>query len=114
LAAGIWALRQGLKAIQEGKLDDLPRVFEDAITDLTWAGGDSDTNAAVAGSLLGALVGYSNLPLQWKAELSDIEWLLSKADAVASLTLRQGTPYDWKKDPDNLIDGGKGDFPRGS
>ncbi|PVG02452.1 ADP-ribosylglycohydrolase [Serendipita vermifera] len=107
LASGIWALRQGVRAIQEGKLNELPRVFENAISDLTWAGGDSDTNGAVAGSLLGALVGYSNLPSQWKTDLSDVEWLLSKADAATFLILRQGPPYNWKEDPDNLFDGEK-------
>ncbi|CAG8559626.1 4591_t:CDS:2, partial [Acaulospora colombiana] len=109
LASGIWALRQGVRAIQESKLDELPRVFENAISDLSWAGGDSDTNGAVAGSLLGALVGYSSLPAQWKTDLSDVDWLLSKADAATFLILRQGPPYDWENDPDNLFDGGKGE-----
>ncbi|KAG8858692.1 hypothetical protein FRB91_009384 [Serendipita sp. 411] len=74
------------------------------------AGGDSDTNAAVAGSMLGALFGHSNLPSEWLQDLNGGEWLLKKADAAAYLILREGEPYDHKTDQDNLVDGGKGDM----
>ena len=32
-------------------------------------GGDTDTNAAIAGALLGAVYGYSAIPLQWRDRL---------------------------------------------
>lgn len=72
------------------------------------AGGDSDTNGAVAGSLLGALFGYSNLPTSWLHDLKHREWLMSKADAAAYLSTGGGEPYNSRDDPDNLVDGGKG------
>jgi hypothetical protein len=74
------------------------------------AGGDSDTNGAVAGSLLGALFGYSNLPPGWVQDLKHRDWLLSKVDAAIYLSLGEGTPYDSTKDQDNLVDGGKGEM----
>jgi hypothetical protein len=114
LASGIWALRQGLVAKQEAfatkSTPDFPSVFERIITELTMAGGDSDTNGAVAGSLLGAGFGYSNLPAEWVQDLKHRDWLLSKVDAAIYLSLGDGTLYDSKKDQDNLVDGGKGDM----
>jgi ADP-ribosylglycohydrolase len=112
LASGIWALRQALAAKQEAlatkSTPSFPSIFERIITKLTMAGGDSDTNGAVAGSLLGAGFGYSNLPAQWVQDLKHRDWLLSKVDASIYLSLGEGTPYDSKKDQDNLVDGGKG------
>ncbi|KAG8826337.1 hypothetical protein FRC19_009120 [Serendipita sp. 401] len=110
LACGVWALRQGLAALST-PVDDphkLAHVFERVITDLTMAAGDSDTNCAVAGSLLGCLIGYANLPAGWKEDLKHRDWLLSKADAATYLITRQGTPYSQAEDADNLVDGGKG------
>ncbi|PVG02450.1 ADP-ribosylglycohydrolase [Serendipita vermifera] len=114
LAAGVWGLRQGLKALNESPSNGsiLRQQFEKVITDLTMAGGDADTNAAVAGSLLGTLFGYSNLPPEWTQDLKDCEWLVSKADAATYLATRQGAPYTPDNDPDNLIDGGKGEMSR--
>jgi ADP-ribosylglycohydrolase len=37
-------------------------LFEELIVNLIMEGGDADTNAAVAGALLGAYLGYANLP----------------------------------------------------
>ncbi|KAG8832653.1 hypothetical protein FRC17_000920 [Serendipita sp. 399] len=113
LASGIWALRQGLAAKNASRAPNAPSLastFERVITELTMAGGDSDTNAAVAGSMLGALFGYSNLPPEWLQDLNGGAWLLKKADAAAYLILREGEPYDYKEDQDNLVDGGKGDM----
>lgn len=107
LASGIWALRQGIAA--KGSTSTTPSsVFERVITELTMAGGDSDTNCAVAGSLLGALFGYSNLPAGWLHDLKHRDWLLAKADAAVYLSTGEGAPYDLRKDPDNIVDGGKG------
>lgn len=41
------------------------RTLEDALVYLAGAGGDTDTNAAVAGALLGARYGESALPPRW-------------------------------------------------
>jgi hypothetical protein len=112
LAAGIWALRQGLAAINGNdsniENDTLPLAFERIITELTMAGGDSDTNCAVAGSLLGTLFGHANLPSQWVKDLKHHDWLLHKANAAIYLITGEGVPYAPDQDPDNLVDGGKG------
>lgn len=108
LATGVWALRQGVIATQNRAHG--PSVFEKVITELTMAGGDADTNGAVAGSLLGAYLGYSNLTEIWTKELKHCGFLLSKADAATYLILGEGAPYDYKNDTDNLFDAGKGDM----
>ena len=73
------------------------------------AGGDSDTNCAVAGSALGAFFGYSNLPIAWVDDLRNRDWLLAKANAAAYLILGEGDRYDHLSDKDTRIDGGKGE-----
>jgi len=40
---------------------------EDGIVDTVRQGGDTDTNAAIAGSLLGAVHGVLALPLRWRS-----------------------------------------------
>jgi len=67
LAAGFVALR----------LDD----FEHAITEVTMQAGDADTNAAVAGALLGCKLGYRRLPRRWLEGILHREWLLREAEA---------------------------------
>ena len=47
-------------------------------------GGDTDTNAAVAGALLGARFGRSGLPPGWLAVLADREAIEAGAEALAS------------------------------
>lgn len=114
LASGVWALRKALPPVG-GEGPKPAVVFERLITQLTMAGGDSDTNCAVAGSLLGALFGYDGLPSHWKQGLKHHEWLVAKADAAASFILGDsvtGIPYDYESDSDNLIDGGKGEMSR--
>lgn len=52
LAAGLWAYNFGTD-------------FRSAIQTLIAAGGDTDTNCAVAGALLGSCLGYAALPEDW-------------------------------------------------
>ena len=88
-------------------------VFEQLITELTMAGGDADTNCAVAGSLLGAYLGVEALPSQWIDGLAHRQWLERKVEAAASLLLgpNSGFPaYEWESDNDTLVDGGKGAY----
>ncbi len=56
MAAGFWAL-------------DRAESYQDGILQIIHEGGDADTNAAVAGALLGAHFGYKNIPQQWVKEL---------------------------------------------
>jgi ADP-ribosylglycohydrolase len=46
-------------------------VLEDALIFLAEAGGDTDTNAAVAGGLLGARDGEAGIPPRWRDQLVD-------------------------------------------
>ena len=43
-----------------------PPGFEDALVAMVSAGGDADTNAAVAGAVLGARYGASAIPQRWQ------------------------------------------------
>ena len=43
--------------------------FEEGVVSTVMAGGDTDTNAAIAGTLLGAMYGARALPHQWKQAL---------------------------------------------
>ena len=57
LAAGFWALRHAT-------------TFEEGIHRIVHQGGDADTNASVAGALLGAHFGYDAIPRRWIDGLS--------------------------------------------
>jgi ADP-ribosylglycohydrolase len=41
-------------------------TFEDAIVATVRAGGDTDTNAAICGALVGAVDGRESVPQQWR------------------------------------------------
>jgi ADP-ribosylglycohydrolase len=56
MGAGFWALLHA-------------KSYEDAILQIIHEGGDADTNAAVAGALLGARFGYESLPKKWVDKL---------------------------------------------
>jgi ADP-ribosylglycohydrolase len=48
-------------------------------------GGDTDTNAAVAGALLGALHGRAAIPDAWLDRLAEHEAIEAEASALANL-----------------------------
>jgi len=56
--------------------------FREAITKIVQQGGDSDTNAAIAGSLLGCHLGYTGIPPEWIAGLKHREWLEKKVELL--------------------------------
>ena len=58
------------------------RTLEDALVYLVQAGGDTDTNAAVAGALLGARHGEISLPQRWMAQLPGAQGLQRLADRL--------------------------------
>lgn len=41
--------------------------FSSAVLEAVNAGGDTDTNASIVGALVGATIGYSNIPETWKS-----------------------------------------------
>ncbi|HSL15484.1 MAG TPA: ADP-ribosylglycohydrolase family protein, partial [Actinomycetota bacterium] len=63
-------------------------AFEPAIRHVIGLGGDADTNAAVAGALLGAHVGEQSLPADWLARLRNATEIREEAAALVSLASR--------------------------
>jgi ADP-ribosylglycohydrolase len=84
-------------------------TFERLITDLIMQGGDADTNAAAAGALLGAWLGFSRLPANWSEGIKHREWLMEKTLALSSLVGVSEVVYepDVKENADTGIYGGK-------
>lgn len=64
--------------------------FRTALQAITMQAGDADSNATVAGALLGARLGFSQLPPDWLQELPQLqtEWLRQKvSNCLAMLNL---------------------------
>jgi len=61
------------------------RPFEQGLRDVVALGGDTDTNAAVAGALLGAMHGVAALPPAWLARLQERSAIEHEARALAGL-----------------------------
>jgi ADP-ribosyl-[dinitrogen reductase] hydrolase len=62
--------------------------FETEVKRVVSLGGDTDTNAAVAGALLGALVGEEGLPPAWLGRLQDRNEIGDEAQALVTLAQR--------------------------
>lgn len=60
------------------------RTLEDALVYLAQAGGDTDTNAAVAGALLGARYGESALPPRWMDQMIGAQGIAKLAEQLLS------------------------------
>ena len=71
---GLYSLREAASRIPSAS-QKMAVVVEEIIQDIVRQGGDSDTNATVAGALLGALVGMQGLPSSWINELPYGGWL---------------------------------------
>jgi ADP-ribosyl-[dinitrogen reductase] hydrolase len=63
------------------------RGFEEGLREVVALGGDTDTNAAVAGALLGALHGREALPPAWLAALAERPVLETEAAQLAHAAL---------------------------
>jgi ADP-ribosyl-[dinitrogen reductase] hydrolase len=61
--------------------------FEEGLRRVVALGGDTDTNAAVAGALLGARYGREALPSPWLETLADREAIEAEAEAFADIAL---------------------------
>eukprot|EP00118_Oscarella_pearsei_P011421 m.76672 g.76672 ORF g.76672 m.76672 type:complete len:172 (+) comp36003_c1_seq11:1828-2343(+) len=61
--------------------------FKTTINELVLLGGDADTNAAVAGAVLGCRLGYSRLPSDWMDSLLSKQkaWLNAKINCLLDL-----------------------------
>ncbi len=64
-------------------------AFEDGLRQVVGLGGDTDTNAAVTGALLGALHGRPGLPSTWLDKLQDRGAIEGEALALAELAERR-------------------------
>jgi ADP-ribosyl-[dinitrogen reductase] hydrolase len=62
------------------------RTLEEALIFLVQAGGDTDTNAAVAGALLGARYGETGLPPQWVDQIIGAEGIAQLAERLVTAT----------------------------
>jgi ADP-ribosyl-[dinitrogen reductase] hydrolase len=58
--------------------------FEEGLRRVVALGGDTDTNAAVTGALLGALHGHEALPSAWLEKLADRQAIDEEAEALAT------------------------------
>ncbi|KAK2765661.1 hypothetical protein FQN54_008517 [Arachnomyces sp. PD_36] len=127
LGAGILALRLGMRSAPQGQHHHHhppppppppSNLFETIITDLIMEGGDADTNACVAGAIIGSWVGYEALPPHWRDGMAHREWLLGKCEGMMQILLGvgggggggsvSGIGYKGSEDPDTREDGGKG------
>ena len=69
LQVGLWCLGQ-------------PADFEATLVEVVSAGGDTDTNGAVAGAVMGARVGVGGIPDRWRKNLHAPEGLTELADEL--------------------------------
>ena len=72
MQAGLWAATT-------------PLNFEDALIELVNSGGDTDTNGALAGAVLGARYGASAIPMRWTAHVAQRDRLADLADRLVRL-----------------------------
>ncbi len=68
------------------------RGFEDGLREVVALGGDTDTNAAVTGALLGALHGLIGIADGWLSALGDREALEQEAERFWDACIRSGPP----------------------
>lgn len=73
LGAGFWALKNA-------------ESFSDGVLKIIHEGGDADTNAAVAGALLGARFGFSGIPDVWVEDLANENELRSRVAQLMTLS----------------------------
>jgi ADP-ribosyl-[dinitrogen reductase] hydrolase len=76
----LFAAAIGLQALARG------RSFEYELRRVVSLGGDTDTNAAVAGALIGSAVGHGRLPAEWLARLIDARDIEHDAASLVGLT----------------------------
>ena len=60
--------------------------FADAVVSVVSVGGDTDTNGAVAGAVLGARYGASAIPERWLACVPERDRVERLADALLGLS----------------------------
>jgi ADP-ribosylglycohydrolase len=71
LSCAIYALQVVKVALKHNKQPNFKKFINKIIEEC----GDADANGAVAGAVMGAYLGYTNLPQDWVAELPNAPWL---------------------------------------
>lgn len=79
LGAGVYAFTRSLPIGHESE------AFKKILSDIVMQGGGADTNAALAGALLGVRIGYSRLPSEWVIGLKRWEWLEDRIEDFCRL-----------------------------
>ncbi len=79
LQAGLWCMAQ-------------PEDFEGVLVEVVNAGGDTDTNGAVAGAVMGCRVGAAAIPARWLASIADVDRLEWLADELLERSMEQPAP----------------------
>jgi ADP-ribosyl-[dinitrogen reductase] hydrolase len=79
----LFAVAAGIQALLRGG------GFETELRRVVALGGDCDTNGAVAGALLGALLGVGGLPVEWVSRLRDAESIRVEAEGLVPLAERR-------------------------
>jgi len=80
-----------LKAMQAGLWClEYSGDFEESLVAVIQAGGDTDTNGAVAGAILGALHGASSIPDRWTTRIARADRLVSLADSLLERATEAG------------------------
>ena len=74
-------------------------TFEQAVVDTVMGGGDTDTNGAICGALMGAVLGLSAIPEGWR-----IKVLNCKPDKQHNAAYLR-PPFYWATDAVALADG---------
>jgi ADP-ribosylglycohydrolase len=64
--------------------------FEKCLEAIVNQGGDADTNAAMAGAILGAAHGYSSIPMRWRKGLRDRTELDILARGLYEMVMKHG------------------------
>ena len=80
------ALERGLIALRDSK------TFEKGVASVVRMGGDADTNAAIAGALLGARDGYSAIPSAWLQGLGASDVLANDFERLMTVTNETSRP----------------------
>jgi len=111
LGAAVLSLRLAIRRTQLSRTptEDRLHVFESLIQELIMEGGDADTNACIAGALVGCWVGYAAIPPHWKDGIGNGKWLLEKTEGLCQILGVSKSLFEYKgcKDLDTRIDGGK-------
>lgn len=75
MGCSTWTLREIWRYMNR---NDTSNIFKKIISSIILEGGDTNTNAAISGSIIGASIGYSNLPKDWIKIIPNKEWIDKK------------------------------------